>query len=190
MLCMNVKSGRRVQRVLYGAWLVLVALQAVWLLILYSGWLVNSGRLAGYIELIGTSAEKPDITYEVPDVIAHPLGIGIAVIMIVLTVVILARAPKTAGQVTIQATAKAAKVIEPVVRRALPRRSVMRRPWHVHVIAQMVISVLIFIATIPIHSVTDGISPVVLWTVSSSLAAIALVLLAGALVVRRLSGQS
>lgn len=181
----NTKT-RSIQKALHRVWLVAVFLQSIWLLVLYSGWFINSGLLDMYIEFLGTSGDKPEATLDLPEFIAQPLVVIIFIAILTIIFVILSRAPKTSAHVTVTATTKISHSLEPAVKHVVPIHSTLHRPWYVRTLTYFVINILVFAVTIPMHFVTSDISGTVLWAVSSSLLIVAMTSLALSVGIKRM----
>ncbi len=166
---MKHSNSSKIQKTLHTLWLFAVAIQALWMLVLYSGWVVNSGALDRYLDFIGVSRDVSTTQYELPSVIARPLEVLVVIAVIIIIILIMSRTPKTAAQVTVRATAEATKSVEPVVRHVLPKRSIKRNNWYVTLFSRMLVGSIIFVLTLPVHFVTEGISTQVIWTITTSL---------------------
>ena len=187
MVCMKRSHNRKVQKVLHKIWLVAVAMQALWMLVLYSGWVVNSGVLNQYLNFIGASRDVSTASYELPSVVAKPLVVIVVVAVVLIIAMIMARAPKTAARVTVRATTEATKRVEPMVRHAMPKKSVQSNSWYITPFSQVLLCSLVCGATIPVHFVTEGIRTPVIWTITLSLWGAAIGLLLVSVLVHRMS---
>ncbi len=155
------------QKTLHTLWLFAVALQVLWMLVLYSGWVINSAVLNQYLDAMGASREVSNTSYELPDIIAQPLTVAVVISIIVIIGLIMARTPKTAAQVTVRASTKATQNIEPVIRRVVPKKSLQKNRWYITSFSRIVLNTILWIISIPMVYVTEGISPAVIWAVST-----------------------
>ncbi|MEO5690975.1 MAG: hypothetical protein ABIQ64_02205 [Candidatus Saccharimonadales bacterium] len=163
------------QKILRVAWLLTTAAQTIWMLILYSGWVINAGILTRYLDFIGTSQEVSRTTYEIPSILSRPLEVVVVFVIVAMTLYILVRAPKNAAQITVRTAEQATKVVEPIVRRTVSKKAHPTKPWFSNLLARTLISVLLFVATIPAHYIVVGISLQIAWTITASLGVFAFI---------------
>ncbi len=174
---MKHSNNSKIQKTLHTLWLFAVAIQALWMLVLYSGLVVNSGVIDRYLDFVGTSGDVPTTPYELPSVIARPLEILVVIAVIIIIILIMSRTPKTAARVTVRATTEVTKGVEPVIRHVLPKQAIKRNNWYVTLFSRMLVGSIIFVLTLPVHFLTEGISTQVIWAITTSLWAASSVIL-------------
>lgn len=165
----------------------MTAAQVVWLLILYSGWILNTGILARYLDFIGSSEKVSSNSYELPYFVSRPIELVTVCLIVGITLYFLGRAPKTAAHVTIRTTDHVTKVVEPVVRRTVTTKNYTAKPWVTTIITRLLTSLILLLATIPAIYMVEGIGAEVLWAITICLGIIAFTMSLFAILERRMS---
>lgn len=149
---MTKNPAKRIADIARNTSYVFLMLQWLWVILLYSSWTIESGALQTYLDATQTSAPQEPILYDLPQFIQQPLAAMVLVIIGLLSVVLLVRAPKKATQVTIQATKGTARSITPVVQKLahVPKNHTKQFAEKVLIGVIAALSVLACVLTIPI----------------------------------------
>ena len=169
---------------------VFLLMQWAWVLVLYFSWAIESGVLQSYLDATQTSSVPEPVQFTIPEFIRQPLAIIVLIVMTILSIVLVFRAPQKATEVTIRATAVTAKSITPVVQKVahVPknREKQLARSALMGVIIGL--SLLAWSLTLPIIGrISLPESPS--WIISSSLCAFTILVLVISMATERLAGS-
>ena len=147
---------------------VFLLLQWLWVVVLYSSLIIETGAVQSYIDATQAApSPQQQFSVELPELIRQSLATILVISMIAVSVVLLFRVPKRATQMTIRATKITVKSISPTVQKLVHVPKKQRKQFTEAVLVGVifVMSVLACVIILPIIS-SLSLSVSAVWFVS------------------------